>query len=251
MLCPAAVDHVCFLTGAPLLFSAAPAQLRTQLHRHGRSTSFRSGPPRTASSSSARARVPADDAAAAAAATILPPSDDADGPGLPNGSGTATADLTASNNDNEATPLLRSIYRNTAGGADGHANGSGAAGDRPWYSAAAAGAAHATRKTLASSWANVLLVFVPIGIAAGAAGWSAPAIFAINFVAIMPLAALLSFATEELATRLGETLGGLLNATFGNAVELIVRRPFCFVSWSVHGLRQRTRQRIVISCCTK
>jgi Ca2+:H+ antiporter len=32
----------------------------------------------------------------------------------------------------------------------------------------------------------------------------------------------LSFATEELALYVGETLGGLLNASFGNAVELIV-----------------------------
>jgi Ca2+:H+ antiporter len=37
-----------------------------------------------------------------------------------------------------------------------------------------------------------------------------------------PLAAMLSYATEEIALRTGETLGGLLNATFGNAVELIV-----------------------------
>lgn len=47
-------------------------------------------------------------------------------------------------------------------------------------------------------------------------------IFIVNFVAIIPLAALLSYATEEIAIRVGETFGGLLNATFGNAVELIV-----------------------------
>lgn len=44
----------------------------------------------------------------------------------------------------------------------------------------------------------------------------------INFLAIIPLAAILSFATEELALYIGEVLGGLLNASFGNAVELIV-----------------------------
>lgn len=38
----------------------------------------------------------------------------------------------------------------------------------------------------------------------------------------MPLASLLSFATEELALRVGQTLGGLLNATLGNVTELIV-----------------------------
>jgi Ca2+:H+ antiporter len=47
-------------------------------------------------------------------------------------------------------------------------------------------------------------------------------VFSLNFLAIIPLAAVLSFATEEIASRLGETLGGLVNATFGNAVELIV-----------------------------
>jgi len=41
-------------------------------------------------------------------------------------------------------------------------------------------------------------------------------------LAIIPLASLLAFATEELAVPLGQTIGGLLNATFGNAVELIV-----------------------------
>jgi calcium/proton exchanger cax len=54
-------------------------------------------------------------------------------------------------------------------------------------------------------------------------GWNPTATFVLNFLAIIPLASLLSFATEELAATLGETLGGLLNATFGNAVELIVR----------------------------
>lgn len=52
--------------------------------------------------------------------------------------------------------------------------------------------------------------------------WSAAAVFTLNFFAIIPLAAVLAFATEALAADLGEALGGLLNATFGNAVELIV-----------------------------
>lgn len=63
---------------------------------------------------------------------------------------------------------------------------------------------------------------VPIGIVAGHFGWNSTAVFTINFFAIIPLAAVLSFATEEISLKLGETLGGLLNATFGNAVELIV-----------------------------
>lgn len=66
------------------------------------------------------------------------------------------------------------------------------------------------------------MVFVPIGIISGKLHWAAPWVFTLNFFAIIPLAAVLSFATEEIAARLGETLGGLVNATFGNAVELIV-----------------------------
>ncbi|KAG7105708.1 Vacuolar calcium ion transporter like protein [Verticillium longisporum] len=53
-------------------------------------------------------------------------------------------------------------------------------------------------------------------------GWGATAVFTINFFAIIPLAAVLSYATEQISMKLGESLGGLLNATFGNAVELIV-----------------------------
>lgn len=71
-------------------------------------------------------------------------------------------------------------------------------------------------------YVNVLLVFVPLGIAAGILEWGAGTVFTLNFLAIIPLAAILSFATEEISVKLGETLGGLLNATFGNAVELIV-----------------------------
>jgi len=79
-----------------------------------------------------------------------------------------------------------------------------------------------TKITLLSNYVNILLVFVPLGIIAGAMDWSPTAVFILNFFAIIPLAALLSFATEEISMKLGETMGGLLNATFGNAVELIV-----------------------------
>lgn len=47
-------------------------------------------------------------------------------------------------------------------------------------------------------------------------------VFVTAFLAIMPLAQLLSYGTEEIALRVGQTLGGLINATLGNAVELIV-----------------------------
>jgi len=75
---------------------------------------------------------------------------------------------------------------------------------------------------LKSSYINILLIFVPVGIIAGALDLPPGAIFVLNFLAIVPLAALLSFATEELSEAVGPHIGGLLNATFGNAVELIV-----------------------------
>lgn len=83
--------------------------------------------------------------------------------------------------------------------------------------------ANQLQRTVLNSWINVLLVFAPAGIALNYVhSVNRVVVFIINFIAIIPLAAMLSFATEEIALRTGETLGGLLNATFGNAVELIV-----------------------------
>ncbi|OJJ50671.1 hypothetical protein ASPZODRAFT_126592 [Penicilliopsis zonata CBS 506.65] len=79
-----------------------------------------------------------------------------------------------------------------------------------------------TKDALFHSWVNVLLVFVPVGIAAEAVGLSPAIIFAMNAIAIIPLAGLLSHATECVASRLGDTVGALINVTFGNAVELII-----------------------------
>ncbi|PMD33456.1 hypothetical protein L207DRAFT_639559 [Hyaloscypha variabilis F] len=69
---------------------------------------------------------------------------------------------------------------------------------------------------------NGLLVFVPIGIAAGTFGWSAKAVFALNFLAIIPLAPLITFSIDELSPSLGHAFGELMKPTSGNAVELIV-----------------------------
>lgn len=61
-----------------------------------------------------------------------------------------------------------------------------------------------------------------MGIALHFAKVNPVAVFTVNFIAIIPLAGMLSYATEEIALRTGEVIGGLLNASFGNAVELIV-----------------------------
>jgi Ca2+:H+ antiporter len=70
---------------------------------------------------------------------------------------------------------------------------------------------------------NWLLVFIPLAVALE---HLAPerhlAIFAAAGLAIVPLAGWMGRATEQLAERLGEGIGGLLNATFGNAAELII-----------------------------
>src|SRR3954467_12429782 len=74
------------------------------------------------------------------------------------------------------------------------------------------------------SWMNWLLLFVPVAIALRY--WPAisnpTALFICSAIAIVPVAGWIGRATEELAARVGEGLGGLLNATFGNAAELII-----------------------------
>ncbi|MFQ3618954.1 MAG: calcium/proton exchanger [Cyanobacteriota bacterium] len=70
--------------------------------------------------------------------------------------------------------------------------------------------------------ALVLLVFVPISLLAHGQGWGDAAVFVTSALAIAPLAIFLGRATEELALALGPTVGGLMNAIFGNATELII-----------------------------
>jgi Ca2+:H+ antiporter len=67
-----------------------------------------------------------------------------------------------------------------------------------------------------------LLVFVPIAIWAEHTGWNALTVFGLSALGIIPLAIWLSTATEELALVTGPTIGGLINAVFGNATELII-----------------------------
>ncbi len=71
-------------------------------------------------------------------------------------------------------------------------------------------------------WEGYLLAAVPVAIAASLLGASPVTRFVAAGVAIIPLAGLMGRATEQLAHRLGSGIGGLLNATFGNAAELIL-----------------------------
>ncbi|MGK7915345.1 MAG: calcium/proton exchanger [Prochloraceae cyanobacterium] len=68
----------------------------------------------------------------------------------------------------------------------------------------------------------LLLIFIPISIAAYFLDWGPTVVFITSALAIVPLAAFMGTATEEIAVVLGPNVGGLLNATFGNATELIL-----------------------------
>jgi Ca2+:H+ antiporter len=67
-----------------------------------------------------------------------------------------------------------------------------------------------------------LLIFVPLSIAAERLDWGVMTVFVTSAIAIIPLAIWLSTATEEIAVVTGPSIGGLLNAVFGNATELII-----------------------------
>ena len=69
---------------------------------------------------------------------------------------------------------------------------------------------------------NWLLVFVPVAAVLELSHGNPIAIFVTSALAIIPLAGWMGRATEHLAEKLGEGVGGLLNATFGNAAELII-----------------------------
>src|ERR1700733_7527754 len=67
-----------------------------------------------------------------------------------------------------------------------------------------------------------LLVFIPTTIAGSRLGFTPTWLFFLSALAIIPLAKFIGDATEELSARSGPALGGLLNATFGNATELLI-----------------------------
>src|SRR2546427_11318394 len=68
-----------------------------------------------------------------------------------------------------------------------------------------------------------LLVFVPVALAAEKLNPEAHTLhFILSVLAILPLAVLLSHATESVAAETGDSVGGLLNATLGNLTELVI-----------------------------
>jgi Ca2+:H+ antiporter len=73
-----------------------------------------------------------------------------------------------------------------------------------------------------SGWPYLLVPFIPIAIVLELAHASATIVFITSALGVIPTAALMGRATEELAARSGPGIGGFLNVTFGNAPELII-----------------------------
>src|SRR5215208_6907424 len=78
------------------------------------------------------------------------------------------------------------------------------------------------RMLVSDSWPYFLSPLIPGAVIVDLAGAPASVIFFVSAVALIPPAAMMGRATEELAERSGNVVGGLLNVTFGNAPELII-----------------------------
>ncbi|ETW08394.1 calcium/proton exchanger [Aphanomyces invadans] len=75
---------------------------------------------------------------------------------------------------------------------------------------------------MTGSYVNLFLLLMPVAAWSYVDKWGDIPIFVLNFLAMVPLANILGEATEALAEHCGDTIGGLVNATFGNAVEVII-----------------------------
>ncbi|KAF2630560.1 hypothetical protein BU25DRAFT_488735 [Macroventuria anomochaeta] len=99
----------------------------------------------------------------------------------------------------------------------------------------------AARRFSIKFWSRMMLLFVPLAVAAPFVSLSDSAIFILNCFAIMPLADVLCQATESVASFMGETTGALVNVTMGNLTELVifiqalVHRQYIIVRTSLLG----------------
>src|SRR5213075_2237546 len=72
------------------------------------------------------------------------------------------------------------------------------------------------------TWPYLVSPLIPAAVVLDLLDASAVVVFFVSAVALIPPAAMMGRATEELAERSGDVVGGLLNVTFGNAPELII-----------------------------
>src|SRR5512140_675228 len=77
-------------------------------------------------------------------------------------------------------------------------------------------------KYIAENPLHLLLLSLPVVLAGQLLGWSAMALFLLAAAGIVPLAAIIGDATEDLSAHTGPRIGALLNASLGNAAELII-----------------------------
>mmetsp|Transcript_25392 Transcript_25392/g.45830 ORF Transcript_25392/g.45830 Transcript_25392/m.45830 type:complete len:558 (-) Transcript_25392:153-1826(-) len=80
----------------------------------------------------------------------------------------------------------------------------------------------ALKEMFLESKINLLFAVLPFAWWSHHAHWPDSTVFALNFLAMVPLASMLGVFTEELAMHTNDVIGGLINATFGNAVEMVV-----------------------------
>jgi hypothetical protein len=78
------------------------------------------------------------------------------------------------------------------------------------------------RQILTYSWSNIILVCVPIGYITYLAGAYTPIVFTSNALAVIPLSNLLTLATECIARDIGDSIGAIMNISFGNLIEMII-----------------------------
>src|SRR5690348_10493274 len=78
------------------------------------------------------------------------------------------------------------------------------------------------RRFVPLRWWLSIAILVPASVLLQVLDFSSIMVFAATALALIPLAALLGFATEEVAGHVGPSLGGILNATMGNLTELIL-----------------------------
>ena len=78
------------------------------------------------------------------------------------------------------------------------------------------------KKPMVTSWLDLLLIFVPVTFVLALVQPDHLVVFVSAALAIIPLAGLLGRGTEHLTAHVGAGVGGLLNASLGNAAELII-----------------------------
>ena len=99
-----------------------------------------------------------------------------------------------------------------------------------------------------SGWPYLLLPFIVIAVVLDLAHANSILVFFASALGVVPTAALMGRATEELAHRAGPGIGGLLNVTFGNAPELIIAL-FALQAGCRRSSRRRSSARSSATCC--